>query len=484
MQYYLGVDIGTTSAKAVAVSPEGVVLKRQSAPYAMQHTAPDRSEQDPDEITRAVVRCINEVITSLQPFGPEMLSFSGAMHSFLAVDERGDPLTPAMIWADNRAGALAEKLRNSDEGVAFYRATGVPVHAMTPLCKLLWLRQEEPLVFSAARRYIGIKEYVFSKLFGEYLVDSAIASATGLLNLRTLQWDEDILRFLSVDCSKLARVVPPRHTLSYDAGKGDNSTPLLIRSGTSIVIGGSDGALANLATGATGDHVMAVTIGTSGAVRMIAGQAEVDAEMRTFCYHVQGSSYVRGGATNNGAIVLQWLKENLLRTEESYDQLIALAGTVSPGSDELLFIPYILGERAPVWNSRARGIYFGLDIRHGKAHLVRAAIEGVIYGLYNIGNILSAGKEIRELHATGGFARSPLWLQILADVFMVRVLAFGDEEGSAIGAVVVGMEALGKLPAFHKEALAVYEPDPAAHAVYCERVKKFGRIYEKVKDDF
>jgi gluconokinase len=484
MQYYLGVDIGTTSAKAVALSPEGEILKRQSVTYAMRHTAADRSEQDPDEITRAVAQCINDVIAALQPSFPDMVSFSAAMHSLLVVDGEGLPLTPLMIWADNRAAAVADALRNSEEGVAFYRATGVPIHAMTPLCKLIWLRQHEPRLFMSGCRFIGIKEYVFSKLFGEYLVDSAIASATGLLNLGTLQWDEDILRYLSVDCSKLARVVPPRHILSYDAGKGDNSTPLLIRPGTPIVIGASDGALANLATGAIGDHIMAVTIGTSGAVRMISQRAELDPAMRTFCYHVQGDYYVRGGPTNNGAIVLQWLKENLLCTGESYDELMVLAGTVLPGSDGLLFIPYILGERAPVWNAKARGIYFGLDIRHGKAHLVRAAMEGVIYGLYNIGNILSEGKAIREVHATGGFARSPLWLQMLADVFMVRVLAFGHEEGSAIGAVVVGMEALGQLPAFRKKVLAVYEPDEVAHGVYHERVGKFGRIYEKLKDEF
>jgi gluconokinase len=445
---------------------------------------PDRSEQDPDEITRAVVSCINEVVTALRPYLPDMVSFSAAMHSCMAVDERGRPLTPSMIWADNRAAAIAEALRNSPEGRAFYRATGVPVHAMTPLCKLLWLRQEEPRVFHSASRFIGVKEYVFSKLFGEYVVDSSIASATGLLNLETLQWDEDILRHLSVDCSKLARVVPPRHIIPYEAVRGDNPTPLMIGAGTPVVIGGSDGALANLATGATGDHVMAVTIGTSGAVRMIARRAEVDGEMRTFCYHVKDDYYVSGGATNNGAIVLQWLRENLLQTEESYDQLMALAGTVPPGSDELLFIPYILGERAPVWNSRARGVYFGLDIRHGKAHLVRSAIEGVIYGLYNIGRILSSGKEIRELHATGGFTRSPLWLQILADVFMLRVLAFGDEEGSAMGAVVIGMEALGQSSDFCKKVLAVYEPDPAAHGIHRKRAEKAGRIYNKLKGDF
>jgi gluconokinase len=229
---------------------------------------------------------------------------------------------------------------------------------------------------------------------------------------------------------------------------------------------------------------MAVTIGTSGAARMILAGAEVDSDMRTFRYHVKDNEYISGGATNNGAIVLQWLKETLLQSEESYGQLFELAATAPPGADGLLFIPYILGERAPIWNSKARGLYFGLEIRHTKAHLVRAAMEGVIYGVYSIGRILAEKNTITELHATGGFSRSPLWLQMLADVFNVRVLTFGEEESAAMGAVVLGIEALGKKAVFRRQALAVYSPEASAHAIYQERVGKFSRLYNSVKNEF
>lgn len=484
MTYYMGVDIGTTSAKAVAFNGEGVAIEKRSVAYPMFHTAPDRSEQDPDEILRAVCRSINEVAAALLPALPEMVAFSSAMHSLLAVDDAGKPLTPCIIYADNRAAAIAEELSLNGKRWALYEATGVPVHAMTPLCKLLWMRQEQPDLFAAASAFIGIKEYVFSRLFGERPVDSSIASATGLLNSRTLDWDDDILRYISVDRSKLARVVSPRHVLTYAAGKGDPELVLSLPPGTPIVVGCSDGASANLATGASGNHVMAVTIGTSGAARMILAGAEVDSDMRTFRYHVKDNEYISGGATNNGAVVLQWLKETLLQSDESYGQLFELAATTPPGADGLLFIPYILGERAPIWNSKARGLYFGLEIRHTKAHLVRAAMEGVIYGVYSIGRILAEKNTITELHATGGFSRSPLWLQMLADVFNVRVLTFGEEESAAMGAVVLGIEALGKKAVFCRQALAVYSPEASAHAIYQERVEKFGRLYNSVKNEF
>ena len=484
MTYYMGVDIGTTSAKAVAFSKEGLPIEKRSVSYPMLHTASDRSEQDPDEILRAVSRCINEVAAALLPALPEMVAFSSAMHSLMAVDKMDRPLTPCIIYADNRAAAIAEELSLNGRKKAFYEATGVPVHAMTPLCKLLWLRQEQPDLFTTAAAFIGIKEYVFRKLFGDGSVDTSIASATGLLNSRTLQWDEEILEYLSVDRSKLARVVSPRYFLIYETRGGDPSVSLSLPRGTPIVIGCSDGASANLATGASGNHVMAVTIGTSGAARMILSGAAVDEEMRTFRYHVKDNDYISGGATNNGAIVLQWLKETLLQAEETYGQLFQLAATVPAGSEDLLFIPYILGERAPVWNSKARGLYFGLQICHTKAHLVRAAMEGVIYAVYSIGRILAEKNTITELHATGGFARSPLWVQMLADVFNVKVLTFGEEESAAMGAVVVGMEALGKGPAFCRQPLAVYSPVPAAHAIYRERVAKFSRLYESIKNEF
>jgi gluconokinase len=382
----------------------------------------------------------------------------------------------------------------------FYRATGVPVHAMTPLCKLAWLRQREPAIFQDAYRFVGIKEYIFHHLFGEDVVDTAIASATGLLNIRSLQWDEEILRYLSIDAGRLSRPVSPGYTIKYDAGKAagnaaagggsDGRGASLLPQGVPVVIGGSDGASANLATGATGDHILSVTIGTSGAARMVVKGVETDKDMRTFCYHVQDDHYIVGGASNNGAVVMQWLKETVLQTEEDFPQLFSLAGSVGAGSEDLLFIPYILGERAPIWNSAARGIYFGLGVNHGKAHLVRAAMEGVVYSVYSIGKILTERKDVRELHASGGFVRSPLWLQILADVFNSKVLVFGDDESSALGSVIIGMEALGILrvvgegPALPRKVVAMYEPDAGNHAVYMRGFEKFGRIWQLVKNEF
>jgi gluconokinase len=402
----------------------------------------------------------------------------------LAVDEEGYPLTRCMIWADNRAGLIADELRQTARGRMFYERTGVPIHAMTPLCKLLWLRENEPQVFNKSHKFIGIKEYIFFHLFGEFIVDSSVASASGLLNIRSLQWDEDILEHLGIDHSRLGLVVPPRHRLSYHAPKTGRSTGLSLPSDTAIVIGGSDGALANLATGATGDHAMAITIGTSGAARMVIQGVETDKDMRTFCYHVEGNCYILGGASNNGAVVLQWLKETALEAHENYAKLFNLAGQIEPGAEGLLCLPYILGERAPIWNSKAKGIYFGLGIGHTKGHLIRATLEGVIFGLYSIGKILMEKKEVRELHATGGFVRSPLWLQILADVFNIRVLVFGEDESSALGAVMIGREALGSLPSFIRKPLDVYVPDASAHAVYCKQFGKFERIYQLIKMEF
>src|SRR5450432_269626 len=209
MNYHIGVDIGTGSVKAVAFDGTGEVVGRESVDYSMQHSTPDRSELDPDEVLEGVQASLGRLVNGLLPAMPVMVAFSAAMHSLLAVDNKGRPLTRCMIWADNRAGEIADELRQSDKGKTLYERTGVPIHAMTPLCKLLWLRENEPVIFTAAHKFIGIKEYIFYYLFGEFLVDTPIASATGLLNIHSLTWDEEALSFLGLDPSRLSRLVPP-----------------------------------------------------------------------------------------------------------------------------------------------------------------------------------------------------------------------------------------------------------------------------------
>src|SRR5437763_9386831 len=206
MDYFLGVDIGTTSLKAIAFNDRGEAVCKHSVAYEMQHPQPAFSEQNSNEIFDAVVLSINKIVDALQPAKPVLVSFSAMMHSLIAVDKEGKPLTACMIWADNRAAAIADGLRNTEEGERLYKLTGVPVHAMSPFCKLLWLKEAEPEIFYKAHKFIGIKEYIFFKLFGRYVVDTAVASGTGLLNLRSLQWEKTILETMALPEEKLSEV--------------------------------------------------------------------------------------------------------------------------------------------------------------------------------------------------------------------------------------------------------------------------------------
>jgi gluconokinase len=483
MSYFLGVDIGTTSVKAIAFNRKGELICKHSVGYEMQHPRPDYSEQSADEILNAVILSINTIIKTLEPAKVSFISFSAMMHSLIAVNEKGEPLTNCLIWADNRASKVAQGLSNSDIGNSFYHSTGVPVHAMSPLCKLLWMKEHEPGLYNSAFKFIGIKEYVCYKFCGEYLVDTSIASSTGLLNLETLDWDKNVLDFLDLNASSLSNIVCPKHATKFNVIP-EHAASLQIPQDTILVIGGSDGTLANLGTGSVESNTMAISIGTSGAARIVVNKVETDSRMRTFCYHLKDDLYVIGGASNNGAVVIEWLKDKLLETSESFPELFAKAQRIEPGSDDLLFLPYILGERAPVWNSDARGVFFGLNINHTKSHLVRACMEGVIYGMYSIAKILLEKRVITEIHATGGFAHSSLWVQMLADVCNIKVLVSDAVESSALGAVMIGMEAMDLKPFSAKEKSTSYEPDLLKHEIYMSSFEKFERIYKSIKSDF
>jgi gluconokinase len=482
MSYYLGVDIGTTSVKAVAFSQEGKIIGKQNVGYELYHPQPGWSEQDAAEILSAAKNSVTKIIDALHA-APSFIGFSAAMHSLLAVDKEGKALSPCIVWADNRAAAIAEKLRQTPEGTLFYQNTGVPVHAMSPLCKLLWLKENDPALFLSAHKFIGIKEYVFYHLTGSFIVDTAIASATGLLHLSSLQWDESVLNYIGITTKQLPEIVTPLHAIYLS----DQSTLLKDQSAylknVPLVIGASDGGLANVGSDATGEDAVAVTIGTSSAVRRISPHIYTDKQMRTFCYHLKDQLYVVGGGGNNGAVIVEWLKDIILKTADPYETLFASAGTIPPGSEGLLFIPYLLGERAPIWNAYAKGVFFGIDIRHTQAHFVRAVMEGIIYGVYSIGEILLIQRDFTEIHATGGFTQSTAWVQMLSDMFNKKVVVSGAAESSALGAVKFGVEAL-QLPQIRKaETTAIYEPDALHHAIYYQRFQQFERLYNLLKQE-
>lgn len=481
MDYYIGIDIGTTSTKAVAFSTNGKVLAQQSIGYPITHPQENRSEQNPNEILEALINCLSNIAKFLPQDNPVLISFSAAMHSLILMDKNDNPLTNCIIWADNRASELAVKLKETATGKSFYYTSGVPIHAMSPFCKLCWFKENENLLFSNTAKFIGIKEYVFLRLFGKYIIDTSIASATGLLNTNLLQWDENILSYAGIDTKKLSVIVP---TTNLEYLPPNSTSSLSAFQQTAFVIGSSDGALANLGSGATVEGSMAITIGTSSAVRVVTKQPVTDNNIRTFCYHLSGKQYIIGGASNNGAIVLQWLKEKILQNNSPYKQFISTAETITPGSDGLLLLPYILGERAPLWNSNARGAFWNLSIEHTAAHLVRAALEAIVYNTFCIGKILMEKTTVNIIYANGGFADSAFWVQLLADMFNLPVIVPAMEESSAFGAVIIGLQALEIPATFDLPEGKKYYPNASNHAIYLRQCNKMERLYELVKGEF
>ena len=377
------------------------------------------------------------------------------MHSLIAVDEKGKALTNCILWSDNRSAGVASALHLKGSAKNIYQRSGVPVHAMSPLCKINWLKENDPELFKKTNKFIGIKEFIFYKLFHEYVIDSSIASATGLMNIHSGNWDEEILMITGIDASKLSRIVPVQHTILLND----------IR----YMIGASDGALANLAMNAVGEKVLAITIGTSAAARITIQQPGVDEEMRLFCYYLKEKYFIKGGASNNGAIVLDWLKEKIFETNETIDELLKAASTVSPGADGLIFLPYISGERAPLWNSNAKADFIGLRDHHTKAHMILEAIEAVLFNLLLIGNMLNEQKTISEIHAGGGFAESPFWIQMLADIFNLPVKIYDTIESSALGAIMLGTE-------IKIEPHIIFLPNKINHAVYAKQFERFSQL--------
>lgn len=455
-KYMIGVDIGTTSTKAVLFNTNGEVQQKAQIEYALYTPRVDVSEQDPDIIVKAVTETISEVVYKgeVQQDALQFISFSAQMHSLLLIDEQQRPMTKSMTWADNRARFAAEDLLNHHDGHAIYQRTGTPIHAMSPLSKLWWLKQDETALFEAATRYVDIKSYVIYQLTGEWVMDASIASATGLYNLKDKFWDEQVLSLLEISDSKLPTLVSTTHALELK--DNDIAEKLGLRRDLPIIVGASDGVLSNLGVNSFEPGEVAITIGTSGAIRTVVDHPVIDEKGRIFCYVLDDEHYVIGGPVNNGGVVLRWLRDELLASEietakrlgiETYDVMSRIAQNVSPGAQGLLFHPYLTGERAPLWTSDARGSFIGLTLSHQKEHMIRAVMEGVLFNLYTVflALIEVIGTSPQSIKATGGFSKSHLWRQMMADIFNTNVEIPKSYESSCLGACVLGLKALQQI---------------------------------------
>ncbi|MGJ3254542.1 MAG: gluconokinase [Elainellaceae cyanobacterium] len=492
-QYVIGIDIGTTSTKSVLFTAAGTMVGKASQGYPLY--TPDRStaEQDPNQIVAAVVDTVRRVIHTcqIQPRDILCLSVSAAMHSLIGVDAEGDPLTRSITWADNRSAAWATRIKQDYDGHGIYRRTGTPIHPMSPLVKLMWLRHEQPDLFSRAAKFISIKEYVFYRLFRRYVVDHSIATATGLLNIHHLDWDAEALELAGISKNLLSELVPTTQVLQ--SMQPDMAAAMGILPETPVVMGASDGVLSNLGVGAIAPNVVAITIGTSGAVRAVIDRPTTDPKARLFCYPLTEQSWVIGGSVNNGGIALRWVRDQLADAEIAtaerlgknvYELLTMLAETVPPGSDGLIFHPYLMGERSPLWNADARASFFGLSLNHTKSHLVRAVLEGIIYNLYLVFKALEdfAG-EATHIQATGGFVESAVWRQMMADIFNREVVIPEQYESSCLGAAILGLYALGEVSSLDVATTMVgktyhHSPNAGNVAIYQTVLPVFERLVD------
>ena len=477
-----GIDIGTTSTKVVVITIDGNPVYQVSCGYPLHTPHPGYAELDPDEVFEAVLSAFEETTAQL---GPDenivAVGFSSAMHSVMLLDNADRPLTRLITWADARSESIASTLRSSTAGAAIYRATGTPIHPMTPLCKLAWMNRHEPDLLRRANAVMSVKEFVFHRLFGERVVDHSLASATGLFDIFERQWFAPALECAGITEKLLSTPV----TASYRLPKLIHSSTerIGLSTDTPFFAGASDGCLANLGVGAMQPGEAALTIGTSGAVRVASRQPAVDPEGRLFTYILDEKNYITGGAINSGGILIQWFKDQFAGGQDDrMEALLAEAAATPAGSEGLLCLPYLLGERAPHWNSFDRGVFFGVTFQHTPAHFLRSLLEGSALTLRQIVEAIeSLYGDIHVIYANGGFARSAFWVQMLADVLNKPVLISPVAEASAIGAALLAGRESGHLTATpltrDMQTQTRYEPDEENRRIYDANADLFSDLY-------
>lgn len=487
-EFVIGLDIGTTSVKAIVFDMDGKVKAEIEQLTKTYHPQQGWKEQDPDELEQSAVQAIKMVMDKSNVPKEKIvgIGFSCAMHSLICVAEDGTPLSRALIWSDGRSSSQAEELLKS-EGEELFRRTGVPIHPMSPLVKLLWMKETNYGPYHQARYFMSIKDYILMKWYEEIVVDYSIAASSGLMNAETLQWDEKALELVNIKQEQLPKIVPPTEVLS--GLSNELAVQLGILPETPMVVGAADGQLANLGIGAIVPGEVAITVGTSGAIRQFANGFRINDKRETFCYAFTEEYSIIGGATNNGGIALQWLKE-LVKYEGSYEDFLRQAEEVEPGADGMIFLPYINGERAPIWNQRATGNFSGVSITHKQEHFVRSVMEGITFNLYQIEQALErlAGKT-ETIYVNGGLARSPLWLQMLADIFGKEVYVAETHHSSAWGAAWTALVATGKAESFEqiKQSVKLSNaviPNEESHKIYQEIYKKYTALVKDISSHF
>ncbi len=496
-QLIIAHDLGTSGDKASLHAADGRLLASHTVHYRADFGAGGKAEQDPHDWWSAFCTATRSLLSETGSAAGEVacVAMSGQMQGLVLVDERDEPLRPAIIWADTRAGAERDLLAQRVGGDHAFEILGHRLDASYTLAKAMWVRAHEPEVFARADGILVAKDYVTLRATGRRCIDPSDACGTNAYDQRAGTWSAALLEAAGLDVALLPELLPSATVaggLSADAAAATG-----LQRGTPVVVGGGDGACAALGAGLVGPESGAnATIGSS-AWLSVATEAPVrDPLQRTVTFdHVIPGRYQPLGAMQAAGASLDWLAATLgVERGADLQALLAAANEVAAADEGLFFLPYLMGERAPLWDARARGTFVGLARHHGRPHLARAVLEGVAFSLGSIlrslRDVLPAGASIDATEAIGGGARSDVWLALMADTWGVPVRRRTIvDEANSLGAAVIGGIAVGLIDGWERvrtlsEIDATFEPDPLRHARAAAGAERFADLYQRLRTWF
>jgi xylulokinase len=469
---FVGLDVGTTGVKAIAVSPEGEVVARAEREYPLSTPVPGWAEQDPEDWWRAS----EAALAAVGADDAAGIGLSGQMHGLVALDESDRVIRPAILWNDQRTAAECEEIERRIGVEQLIRLTGNRALTGFTAPKLLWLRAHEPESYGRIRHVLLPKDYVRLRLTGEYATDVADASGTLLFDVAERRWSAELLEALELPAGWLPSA------LESPALSGRAA------SGTPVAAGAGDQAAGALGVGVAGPGLLSVVLGTSGVVfaALPAYAPEPEARLHVFCHAVPGTWHAMG-VMLSAAGSLRWFRD-AFAPGEPYDRLLAEAEDVEPGAEGVLFLPYLSGERTPHADPHARAAFTGLGLEHGRAALTRAVLEGVAYGLRDSLELLRRlGVQGESGRVSGGGARSRLWLRIVASTLGIPLELTAAEEGAAYGAALLGAVAAGAFADVHEAIEACvrpgerFEPDAGWVRAYEAGYPRFRALYPSLE---
>ncbi|UCH35006.1 MAG: xylulokinase [Armatimonadota bacterium] len=501
MSYLIGIDVGTTGTKTLLVAPDGSIVARANYEYPLHTPKPAWAEQDPADWWDATAKGIRDVLSAsgVAPGEVAGIGLSGQMHGSVFLDERNEVLRPAILWCDQRTADQCRWITERAGEKTVVEETFNPVLTGFTAPKIVWLRQNEPDTYARVRKILLPKDYVRLKLTGEFATEVSDASGTSLLNIAERRWSQKMLAALDLTEDMLPAVYESPEVSGRICKEAAEATGLA--EGIPVVGGGGDQAAGAVGNGIVREGVVSVTTGTSGVVFAHMDEPKMDAQLRThtFCHAVPGKWHVMGVMLSAGGS-LRWYRDALAEQEVSianergidpYELLTEQATHAPPGCEGLIFLPYLTGERTPYPDPWARGVFFGLNLRHGRPHLVRAILEGVSYGLRDSLEILRAmGLPISQVRASGGGARSELWRQIQADVFDAELVTINVDEGPAFGVALlagVGAGIYASVEDACDRTISVTQrtmPNPDNSALYDTFYPIYQALYASLKDHF